>query len=62
MRLGASTRSPEDDGPAPLTQLTESLRDLALQRFQLLQPYLEDGVPLTRLARAHGLKHRTLQR
>ena len=35
---------------------------MALQRCHLLQPHLEEGVPLTRLAQTHGLQHRTLPR
>lgn len=55
-------RSPEHGRPAPLTQFTEPQRALALRRFHLLRAHLEDGVPLTHVARAHGLKHRTVQR
>lgn len=44
-----------------LTELTISQRELALQRFQILRPFLEDGVPLTRVAQAKGLKLRTAQ-
>jgi putative transposase len=44
-----------------LTQLTPQKRSLALERFKLLQPYLEAGVPLAQLAREQNLPLRTLQ-
>src|SRR5439155_17072360 len=34
----------------------------ALERFRILRPSLEDGVPLARLAREHGIQLRRLQR
>ena len=46
----------------PLTSLTEAQRVQAQQRFALLRPHLEDGVPLPHLARQHGLNGRTLER
>jgi putative transposase len=45
-----------------LTELTDAQRELALGRFQLLRPYLEEGVPLARIALAHGLEIRTVRR
>ena len=48
--------------PSPLSGLSEAERDRALERFQLLQPFLEDGVPLRRLARERGLALRTARR
>jgi putative transposase len=48
--------------PPLLSELTEDQRALALERFQILQPHLEEGVPLIRLAEQHGLFYRTLQR
>jgi putative transposase len=36
-------------------------RDKALARFQLIRPFLEDGVPLTRIALERGLSIRTAQ-
>src|SRR6266568_5317863 len=48
--------------PPGLTALTEAERRLALARFQILQPCLEAGVPLTRLAQHQGVPLRTAQR
>lgn len=45
-----------------MTALSETDRQMALARFQMLRPHLEDGVPLIRLAQQHGLPLRTLQR
>jgi putative transposase len=45
-----------------VTELSDSERANALERFRLLRPCLEDGVPLARLARQHQLQLRTLQR
>src|SRR5438876_1385084 len=45
-----------------LTALPESARQVALDRFGLLRPCLEDGVPLAQVARQHGLQLRRLQR
>ncbi len=53
------TRAAESPG---LTALPESARQLALDRFGLLRPCLEDGVPLAQVARQHGLQLRRLQR
>lgn len=47
---------------APLTTLTDAERARALDRFRLLQPCVEDGVPLAPLARQHGMALRTAQR
>ncbi len=46
----------------PLTILSESERDRALERFHILEPFLEGGVPLTRVAADQGVPLRTLQR
>jgi len=48
--------------PGDLTQLTEAARRLALARFGLLRPHLENGVTLSRLAGQHGVALRTLER
>jgi putative transposase len=48
--------------PSPLSGLSEAERDLALKRFDLLRPFLEDGIPLTRVACARGLALRTARR
>lgn len=45
-----------------MTELAEAGRQIAFQRFQLLRPHLENGVPLARIAQQHGLPLRTLQR
>lgn len=42
--------------------LSDAERTTALERFHLLQPALEAGVPLTQLAAAEGLALRTLER
>lgn len=47
--------------PAPRT-LSEQERTQALQRFYLVRPFLEDGVPLSQLAHQHDIQLRTLQR
>lgn len=48
--------------PPPSTQLSEAARTQALQRFALLRPHLQDGVPLPQLAQQHGLSLRTARR
>lgn len=48
-------------GQPLLAELPEEARDAAIRRFHLLQPFLEDGVPLARIAWEGGLKLRTLQ-
>lgn len=45
-----------------LTKLTESQRSKARKRFPILRPFLEEGVPLTRIALEHQLEMRTLRR
>jgi putative transposase len=45
-----------------LSAFSEAQRAEALRRFQIIRPFLEDGVPLTRLAESHDLKLRTLRR
>jgi hypothetical protein len=42
--------------------LTDADRASALERFRLLQPHLEDGVPLTQLAPTEDIALRTLER
>jgi putative transposase len=53
------TRAAESPG---LAALSESARQLALDRFGVLRRCLEDGVPLAEVARQHGLQLRRLQR
>ena len=48
--------------PPPLTSLTEVRRAQAQARFAFLRPVLEEGVPLSRLAREGGIPLRTAQR
>jgi len=45
-----------------LAGLTEEARTLALERFRLLQPHLEDDRPLNAVAAAAGISFRTAQR
>ena len=45
-----------------LAGLTEEARKLALDRFRLLQPHLEDDRPLKAVAAAAGIPVRTAQR
>ena len=45
----------------PLNALSEAERALAFERFELLRPDLEGGVPLTRVARDRGIALRTAQ-
>ncbi len=50
------------DEPPPLATLAEAERERALERFHLLKPFLEDGVPLPRIAAQRGIPLRTLRR
>jgi putative transposase len=45
-----------------LAEFSETQRSQALDRFGLLRPFLEDGVPLAGVARQHKLPLRTLER
>jgi transposase-like protein len=49
------------DTPA-LTELTEEERLEALRRFQVIRPFLEEGIPLTGLSRHQGVPLRTARR
>ncbi len=49
------------DAPA-LTSFSEPARARALDRFTLLRPCLEDGVPLARVAAQHGIPVRSARR
>ena len=42
------------------TRLSEAQRALALERFALLRPHLQESVPLTHLARAQGIPLRSM--
>jgi hypothetical protein len=45
-----------------LASLSESARKIALDRFRLLQPHLEEKRPLRMVARDSGIGYRTAQR
>jgi putative transposase len=47
---------------SPLHALPEAERALAFERFELLRPALDEGVPLARVARDRGIALRTAQR
>ena len=51
-----------ESAPASLSGLTDEARSRALARFQAIRPFLEDGVPLTQIAREQGLVLRTARR
>ena len=44
-----------------LTTATDVQREQALERFSLIQPFLEGEIPLTHVAAMHGLPLRTLR-
>lgn len=48
--------------PLPLTELSPHERARALERYRMLQPCVEHQVPLTHVARQHGIPLRTAQR
>ena len=45
-----------------LAALSEEARKLAMERFRLLQPHLEQNEPLKRVAQAAGIPYRTAHR
>jgi len=45
-----------------LSELPESSRAIAWERYQILRPHLEDGVPLRRAIADAGIPLRTAQR
>jgi len=47
---------------SPLSGLSEAERAQAYERFGLIRPFLEEGVPLSRLARERGIALRTARR
>jgi len=51
---------PQD--PLPLAALSPHERERALERYRMLQPCVEHHVPLTHVARHHGIPLRTAQR
>jgi putative transposase len=46
----------------PVVALTEAQRQVAMERFTVLQPHLEEDVPLARAARQAGVPVRTAER
>jgi len=54
--------SGSSEAPQLLTELSVAQRRHALERFTRLQPYLEDGLPLSQLAREQKIPRRTLHR
>ena len=52
----------DEHAPPPLSTLTEEERVVALARYRLIQPCLEQGVPLAQVAKYHDLVRRTVQR
>ncbi len=55
-------RTRDDPLADRLTALSEEDRGAAMDRFRVLQPHIEGGVPLAELARASTVPLRTLQR
>jgi putative transposase len=51
-----------DSKTIPVIALTEAQRQLAMERFAVLQPHLEEDVPLARVAREAGGPIRTAER
>lgn len=62
VQRGALEKQPQATENPALAAVSESARQLALDRFGLLRLCLEDGVPLAEVARQHGLQLRRLQR
>lgn len=48
--------------PPPLAQLSEAERAVAMRRYEVLRPQVENGVPLARAAAAAGVPQRTAAR
>jgi len=51
-----------DSKTTPVITLTEAQRQLAMERFAVLQPHREEDVPLARAARQAGVPVRTAER
>jgi putative transposase len=62
VQRGAAEEQMRATASPGLAALSESARQLALDRFGVLRPCLEDGVPLAAVAREQGLQLRRLQR
>ena len=58
---GASPTS-ESDRVDSLATRSETIRAQAWQRFQVIRPFLQEGVPLSTLARQHATSVRTARR
>src|SRR4051812_26817189 len=56
------TPADPESAPASLSSLPDEGRSRALVRFQIIRPFLEDGVPLTQIAQDQGLVLRTARR
>ena len=51
-----------DSKTTPVVTLTEAQRQMAMERFAVLQPHLDEDVPLARAARQAGVPIRTAER
>jgi putative transposase len=51
-----------ENAPPRLSMLSEAARQQAMARFQIIQPFVERGVPLPEVARHHGVALRTARR
>src|SRR5271157_2903074 len=51
-----------ESSPDFLSGLPDEARSRALARFQTIRPFLEEGVPLTQIAREQGVVLRTARR
>ena len=51
-----------ETAPPLLSMLSEAARQQAMARFQIIQPFVERGVPLPEVARHHGVARRTARR
>src|ERR1700756_1296667 len=52
----------ESDRLDSLATRSETIRAQAWQRFQVIRPFLQEGVPLSTLARHHAISVRTARR
>jgi len=50
------------DTPVQLAELSEAARAEALKKYQFIQLYLENGIPLTSISKQHCIPLRTLRR
>ena len=56
------TPAPPESAAGSLSSRTDEARSRALARFQIIRPFLEDGVPLAQLAREQDIVLRTARR